>query len=173
MGGELGRGGEGKIVPLTGSWIWVNTRPNPQSRLMCMRCPLGPSPDPRSVGDAVTDSNGRTLGLVQFPDLALWSKNELSLDSSSLTEESDESTSGFHAPNDLSNSVATDSRVTKRFSCYCSARVNLASRAAKTTSCVTNSSFISMCMDWISFMSSSNMSLVFGSITPNLCFCLV
>jgi hypothetical protein len=47
--------------------------------------PLGPSADSRGAGDAVVNSNGRNPSLEEFPDLASRSKNELSLDISSLT----------------------------------------------------------------------------------------
>jgi hypothetical protein len=147
----------------------VNTCPNPKSWMLCLtRCPLGPLADPRNIGEVVVDSNGRTPGLEEFPNLASWLKNELSLDNLSLMEESNESTSSFHMPNDLSKSAAADSRAMTHFSRCSSVRVNSVSHTVKTVSCVVNPSFISVCMDWISFMSCSNLSLVFGSNTPNL-----
>jgi hypothetical protein len=78
---------------VTGTWVWVNTRPNPPSRwLMSMRCSAGPLALALVDEHVATNLIGSTPGWEEFGALASRSKKLFSLDNSNLMEVMKEST---------------------------------------------------------------------------------
>jgi hypothetical protein len=132
-------------------------------------CPLGPSAGDPGGECAIADPVESTPGWGMHVALALRSKKELILTSSSLTDQKEDSTSGFQTAKDWSNAAIVASSVTTRSSRCCVTSSNLVKCIYMAASCAVNPTFISSRMDNICFIRSSNRSLVLGSMEPS-CF---
>jgi hypothetical protein len=106
---------------------------------------------------------GRTPDLRVVDDLASQSKNELSFDSSSLTEVREASTSNFHMERHLSNEVAANSSTVMRCSRWRSFDLNLEKHMLMMESCTEKPSCFWSC---ICLTNSSMRSLMLGSMSP-------
>jgi hypothetical protein len=147
---------------VTGTWVWVNTCPNPPSRwLKSTLCPAGPL----VTGFAVANLTGSRPDGDEVA-LASQSKKVLSFESSSLMAVMDESTFGLHSVKDLSSAAADSYRLVTHVSQMWSSTATSSRCLEKAASWLVNPSFISA----RSFVSSSRTSLMLGSMAPNFVF---